>query len=288
MLKYRGFMERLSNVIDGELARIEAIYNFDNGDEFELALCTLLRRFLPSRVGVCRGFVVSESNECAGDDIILYDKDNFPTLRLLPEEDFSRKEQVPAEAVYAYIEAKNTLHLAGTGGQSLEKSLDQVADVKRLPRERHGLGKLGRYNSIGGNLQTTRGAWMPQYQNPMYAVLFARRVLDKKGGKPLTDAEAMVVPLNESSWGGREKATLPDTIVLGNDALALPYAKAETEGGKSIVCHFVEVAEEAKLTSAQGRAFSSAFCSLLHAVELIQLGPLPWGRILNEATTRPK
>jgi hypothetical protein len=79
------------------LKRIETEHNFEYGAEFEIALCEVLRQVLPSRVGVCRGYVVSEDGTKAGDDIILFDAARFPTLRLLGES-LALKEQVPVEA----------------------------------------------------------------------------------------------------------------------------------------------------------------------------------------------
>ena len=55
----------------------------------------MLRIFLPSKYGVCRGFVVNRHGDKAGDDIIIYDQEKFPTLRLLPKDDFSLKEEIP-------------------------------------------------------------------------------------------------------------------------------------------------------------------------------------------------
>ena len=41
----------------------------------------------------------------AGDDIITYDQELYPTLRFLDSDNqFAQKEQIPVEVVYAYIE----------------------------------------------------------------------------------------------------------------------------------------------------------------------------------------
>ena len=43
----------------------------------------------------------------AGDDIITYDQELYPTLRFLDSDNqYAQKEQIPVEVVYAYIEAK--------------------------------------------------------------------------------------------------------------------------------------------------------------------------------------
>ncbi|WP_265535442.1 hypothetical protein [Pseudomonas saponiphila] len=45
---YRGYIERLAKKVEARRQDIEAIYNFDLGDEFELALCALLEDVLPA------------------------------------------------------------------------------------------------------------------------------------------------------------------------------------------------------------------------------------------------
>ncbi|NLX95611.1 MAG: hypothetical protein GXY83_05495 [Rhodopirellula sp.] len=62
------------------------------------------------------------------------DRDRFPTLRIVEQEGFERKESIPLEAVYAYIEAKHTLHLQGDDGRSITRACQQVAAVKFLLR----------------------------------------------------------------------------------------------------------------------------------------------------------
>ena len=86
-------------------------YSFDYGPEFEIAVCEVLRIALPDRFGVARGYVVSADGSFAGDDIIIYEKARFPTLGLRGKDSYLKKEYIPAEAVYCYIEAKHTLHI---------------------------------------------------------------------------------------------------------------------------------------------------------------------------------
>ena len=107
--KYNDIIVNISRRFESELEYMSSIYNFDLGDEFEIAVCHVLRKILPIKYGICRGFVVDKSKNIAGDDIIIYDRMNFPNLRFLgQEDDYARKNQIPVEAVYAYIEAKHT------------------------------------------------------------------------------------------------------------------------------------------------------------------------------------
>jgi hypothetical protein len=43
MSSYGGYIERLARKVEARLQDIEAIYNFDLGDEFEVAICAFLK-----------------------------------------------------------------------------------------------------------------------------------------------------------------------------------------------------------------------------------------------------
>lgn len=81
MSNYDNYPQRLSRQILSRFLEIEAIYNFEFGDETEIALCQILINILPDKYGVCRGFVINKEGVKAGDDIIIYDKMNFPLIR---------------------------------------------------------------------------------------------------------------------------------------------------------------------------------------------------------------
>src|SRR5262249_21823428 len=103
---YNDYLSKISTRFRNLLDEISANSNFDYGPEFEIALCVALRAVLPSRFGVCRGWVVPGSGNPAGDDLVIYDRDRFSTLRMIEQDNFARKEEIPLEAVCAYIEAK--------------------------------------------------------------------------------------------------------------------------------------------------------------------------------------
>src|SRR5690348_3133356 len=109
---YRNYVRTLSSRFEGMLNSIGAVYGFDYGDEFEFVLLETLRPLLPWQYGVCRGHLITQSGKQAGDDIIIFDRLRFPTLQLRGSGSY-RKEHVPIEAAYAYIEAKHTLVLEG-------------------------------------------------------------------------------------------------------------------------------------------------------------------------------
>lgn len=110
---YKDLINRISLRAEAIFGEIESIYNFDNGDEFEIAVCKLLLTILPEKFRVCRGHVITKDDHESGDDIIIYDKHNFPLLRLLNEDTLWRKQHVPVEAVYCYIETKHTIYVNG-------------------------------------------------------------------------------------------------------------------------------------------------------------------------------
>ena len=114
---YNDYIKTISIRFENLLKEMAAEYNFDNGLELEIAICTVLRAIRPERYGVSRGFILTADGNMARDDIIIHERSRFRLLRLINESDFCRKQQVPVESVYAYIEAKHSLILEGEGPQ---------------------------------------------------------------------------------------------------------------------------------------------------------------------------
>ncbi|MCY7977718.1 hypothetical protein P8843_13890 [Bacillus inaquosorum] len=100
---YSNYIVTLAYQFQRIIDDIMVDYGFDYGDEFEVVICKALRKTLPNNYGICRGHVVSADSRKEGDDIIIFDQERFPTLRNNKKEDYSRKENIPIEAVYAYI-----------------------------------------------------------------------------------------------------------------------------------------------------------------------------------------
>ena len=112
---YKDYLRRLSDNAANHFEEIDPEWNFDLGHEFEIALGSLLNNMLPDRYGICRGFVTQKDDVIAGDDLIIYDKLKSPLLRPPNDLLFTRKEYVPIEATYIYIEAKNTIEIEDDG-----------------------------------------------------------------------------------------------------------------------------------------------------------------------------
>ena len=114
---YNDYIKTISIRFENLLKEMATEYNFDNGLELEIAICTVLRAIRPERYGVSRGFILTADGNMARDDIIIHERSRFRLLRLINESDFCRKQQVPVESVYTYIEAKHSLILEGEGPQ---------------------------------------------------------------------------------------------------------------------------------------------------------------------------
>jgi len=274
---YNNWLSDVAQRFQQRFERIQAHYNFDFGDEFEVAICEVLRDILPRRFGVCRGFVVGRNGERAGDDIIIFDAGRSPTIRALAT-DLSRKEDVPAEAVLAYIEAKHTLAIAGdvSDGQSLAKATHQIEQMKAIPRPPVELASIipgVRLNGIG--LRPPQG--FPNICNPYYTAIWGRHIR----ADDVNPFEAFTSRLNEV--GGR-RMELPDAIAAGT-LLALPVVRAVdgTVAIKPFICHETELGSIANVISPWGIAFAH----LLWAIEWIRLGELPWSAMLSEQFSAP-
>lgn len=280
---YRGYLKNLARAIEYRFNQISTHYNFDNGGEFEIAICHLLRDILPQKYGICRGFVVGLDDNAAGDDIIIYDKVRFPTLRLFSQETYDVKQDIPVEAVYAYIEAKHTLHIDGdpSDGQSVLKSCSQVASVKRIKRE----GRMPEY--IHPYFKSTvsygkRDDW-PEYLNPIFGAIFARQVeQNKKGG--ILSANQTKKALIGACLGNQKPP--PDLIVAGESNLIAPCVKTP-EGIKVHAPFYIEgVTTSIEVIPAKNFAFSIGICFMLYALDTIELGRMPWENIINDGFMR--
>lgn len=269
---YDGFLTTLVERFDQHLNRIKIEHNFDYGNEFEIAICEVLREVLPSRVGICRGFIVAEDGTKAGDDIVLFDAMRFPTLRLLGG-DLARKEQVPVEAVLAYIEAKHTLYLDGDSGQSLAKALSQIAAVKRLKREPVGYRQMGLVE-LPSNYNVTIDSGWPAIRNPLLCAIWAPNVHTGNRGE---NAESLLRRTVELT-GSLTDMKCADLIAAGR-LLAAPATV--TGPGRNAARPFLTSKTELMGSTYENRTLGLAVFYLMWAIEWIELGLMPWGRMLS-------
>lgn len=258
---YDGYVGRLSRRALARLDYIEAVYNFTLGDEYEIAVCSLLSEVLPARFGVCRGFVISEDGHVAGDDVIIFDRLKYPTLRSLSPGDFSLKEKVPIEAVYAYLECKHTLT-----EDNLPKALDQVKAVKSLLLGRRQL-MYADYEEDGPKYLGKIRDWprnYPKRKNQPFAGIVSRHV----------DFELHRIEVTDE-FG-------PDLIIAGADIIATQRDMLGSDGIKGAL--FADHRNSARICPdlIKGEAFGLGIILLLQALDWIELLPINWTKAANQ------
>lgn len=279
-MKYDNYLETIAQRFNAYLDEIAAEHNFEHGPEFEIAICKTFRRALPSKYGVCRGYLVDADGRKAGDDIIIYNHERFPSLRIIGNEDFSQKQHIPIEAAYAYIEAKNSLTLAGERA-TLPKAVKQVGDVKSLVENREAVKistAIDPYIVFTHLRQVRRSHW-PSLLNPFFAAIISKQVRKAEGSPPLVGAEV------RTELDGLQ---LPDDhpvdlIVAGEDVVGLPFVKDETEKKDTYHSPFSLPESHIRLEERPQLAFAIGFCSLIYALETIRLGVMPWPAIISDA-----
>ncbi|WP_008311961.1 DUF6602 domain-containing protein [Leptolyngbya sp. PCC 6406] len=263
MSGYNGYVHKLSRRVLARLTGIEALYNFDLGDEFEVAMCHVLSEILPAKFGVCRGFVVSEDGSIAGDDIVIFDRLLCPTLRSNEGISYASKDQIPVEAVYAYIECKHSIRSDDT----FQKAVEQVRTVKslvlaRTPLRNPNYAKEGPiYN---GQVQDWPRVW-PRLRNQPFGVILSRE------------------------WNGCELSEVvsddhtPDLVILGADSVMTQYARLGPDGIKGSLFHDPRHFAKLQTEQVKGKAFGIGIVTLLQAIGWQCLLPIDWtGLIASE------
>jgi hypothetical protein len=273
---YDNYLQKLSNKISRRFDDILAEYNFDYGPEFEIALCKVLREFLPNKYGICRGFVVSSEGEKEGDDIIIFDQEKFPTLRLLQTEDYSIKEQIPIESVYAYIEAKHTLT-----EETFSKAISQIINVKKLchKRDKQKLYQIDPY--VDTNLRPPMHIpHLPEYRNPIFSMIFSRFGVANNYIDTLSINEFLKSALNKLSKDNYE--FFPELIIAGNNNFLSTAYKKEGEN-KPTLFHLAErEGSSYQVIMLESMTYGLAFAHLFASLDWIRLGKMPWENIINE------
>jgi hypothetical protein len=278
---YNDYVREVSNRFEQALIGIRAIHNFDLGDEFEIAMCETLRLVLPQRYGLCRGFVVSTLGETAGDDIIIFDRMRFPTIRSLESDTFTKKEQVPIEAVFAYIEAKHSITIEGDGGTSFQKALTQVGRVKILCDRRTSVP----YGYLEDGQPAPPPADWPEIMNPAYGAIVCRHVRLKEGSDPIEDPEEIQRHVLAS-----RAATLapPDFCVFGKNNMMIPVLPIKGSDRTHIPSpFFLNGKSQVNTCVVDGVAFGAGLSLLLWALARIYLDEMPWPAILEDCIPPP-
>ncbi|WP_437585333.1 DUF6602 domain-containing protein [Sorangium sp. So ce1000] len=280
---YDGWSEEIVEHLEDEFRKLRALATLELGPELEIAMCHALRKFLPERAGVCRGWVVDITGDKQGEDIIIYDAARFPTLRGLGG-DLAIRERVPAEAVLAYIEVKHTLYAqakvpAKSQGQSVVKACQQVAAVKRLTRAPVPLEMIAPRISLGDGAIPRRRAF-PAIRNPWYAAIWALNLRVDTGleGNPAEAVKRRVAAVRRA---GTRVEHLPDVIAAGPVLMTPAIAAA----GALELRPFTTPDTELIFTNGM-KALGAAMEHLIWAIDDIFLGEIPWRRMLAHQLQR--
>lgn len=274
---YDNFLPDFQKKIDTFLTTIKANFNFDLGTELEIQICKMLRIFLPSKYGICRGFVVNRYGDKAGDDIIIYDQERFPTLRLFPKDDFSLKEEIPIEAVYAYLEVKHNLTK-----ESLTKAISQVVAVKKLVSQRAQMSIYQTDPYIASDLiQLNPVEYLPSFRNPIFCGIIG------KFSNGTEDAEIIDNFLNSHRYESIESEDYkfyPELIVGGpNNIARTSYIKDATTF--PTIFHSINNYKCVyQIIKTPNLSLAICFSYLMVAIDFIRLGQMPWAEILNNGT----
>lgn len=274
---YDNFIINLSVKIRNRLSEISADYNFDYGDEFEIAICRLLRDFLPNKYGICRGFVVDQSGKKAGDDIIIYDQERFPTLKQISKDDWSRKENIPIEAVYSYIEAKYTLDISNSDDTNFQKAFNQVKEVKGLvlQRTKFELTKNDPYHYAEPPKSIPLG--IPPYRNPVFTMIMSRYVSNDK--KRLEDTIEISSLINDLMARTKVVESSPESIVVGSSHyVTTSIRRFQTHPTRFVIPNDVN---QYMMICKDDLALAIGFVHLFSAIDWIRLDKMPWEDIFN-------
>ncbi|UAL07454.1 MAG: hypothetical protein KRP56_06415 [Candidatus Methanogranum gryphiswaldense] len=261
---YNNFLKTISDKFKASFNEIQSDYNFDLGDEFEIAVCKTLNRILPKKYGVCRGTVFTIDGRTCGDDIIIYDQQTFPTLRLLEDDQCAQKQRIPIEAVVAYIEAKNTIVLEDGCGNSLMHAVEQAVKIKTLGRKEHPLDVLnGQIDPIPECLKIERDKRYPQINNPIYTCIFSNGIRKKPKTKILNNVDAIKLMDGMSL---KFEEFHPDLLILSNDIFLLPAIN-----GSFCSPFFMEGQSKLHITLEEKMAWGIGISLMFHAFEDIRL-----------------
>lgn len=268
---YNDFLKNISQKFLNNFNEISAIYNFDYGDEFEIALCKSLRTILPNFYGICRGSIFTIDGESVGDDIIIYDQFHFPTLRLLEDNTFAQKQQIPFEAVFAYIEAKNTICLEGTGGNSLDKAWIQCQNIKKLNRNKV---KYSKYSVNNIPFLKPLPYW-PDYGNPIFTAIFSRGIRQK------SNEDILATEIGQKKLSQKilslPRISSPDLIIADYNLLYIPAVKSQIESP-----FFMENHSHFSPQITKDFSYGLGLSMMFYAFDNIRLGKIHWPKLIGD------
>jgi hypothetical protein len=280
-LSYNNYIKYLSERFERRLDDIYGVYGFEYGAEFEIAICEIIRDFLPNKYGICRGFVVDKLGNTAGDDIIIYDQDRFPTLKLRKNQQYARKEMIPIEAVYAYIEVKHTINFnSSNDNNSILKALNQVRKVKELcsTRKKVELGQID--PQLPSLLSIGKIDDLPPYRNPIYTAIISRNV--EIDGKVISNVDDINKKLFEYDIDRSQYN--PELIIFGKSNF-LSTGYFYNDNSKEGIETLFQINDKRNfygVHKCEDFSFGLFLAYLFSAIDFIRLGRMPWVDMINE------
>jgi hypothetical protein len=283
---YNDFIINLSEKFNRRLEEIESDFNFELGDEFEYAICDILQDLLPDNFGVTRGFVVNKDGSKKGDDIIIYDRNRFPTLRFHNKGQFHRLENIPIEAVYAYIEAKHTIEYKTQDEKcSFTKAFRQASEAKELISQREA-SDIFSFNPYFKNIplinNNLKPSSLPKINNPAFSCIIARNF--KYVGDKIQKVDINSLDFLINNVLIPKQAFIPDLIVLNKDIVFYPRIFENGEFKEGALFNHNADNHSYQILIRPNIAYGIFLSHLLFAIDWIKLGKMPWDLIHFDAT----
>lgn len=271
---YKDYIDRISKNAINHFDEIDPEWNFDQGHEFEIALGNILNKLLPDKYGICRGFVTQKDDKTAGDDLIIYDKLKSPLLRPSNDLLFTRKEYVPIESTYIYIEAKNTIEISDASKSTyIGKAIEQTKNIKRLEREDRDRMQFVDGFELGGGFSIENCQDCPQILNPMFTIVFSRGL--RENGELVKNTVEILDKIPELEL---DEFT-PDLLVLGKDIVIIPRLLKDNTWHSPFYLNGIS---KMKIERIENKAYGFGFISIMEALKEIILNQLPYGEILDK------
>jgi len=147
----------------------EVSHNQTAGEAREYALIGLLKRYLPQRVGVDRGFVIdAHGGESKQIDVVVYDKTVGTVF------DINNVKHFPCETVIAAGEVKSDIDSTN----KLQDALDKIKSVKMLDRSNDDKNMI--ISGPGISLQGLRFDPKTQHRDQIFGFIFTSTSMTKE------------------------------------------------------------------------------------------------------------
>jgi hypothetical protein len=147
----------------------EVSHNQTAGEAREYALVGLLKKYLPQRVGIDRGFVIdAHGNESKQIDIVIYDRTVGTVFEI------NRIKYFPCETVVAIGEVKSDINSV----DKLKDALNKIKSVKELDRSNQGKNLI--ISGPGVSLQGLEFNPATHHRDQIFGFIFTSTSMKRK------------------------------------------------------------------------------------------------------------